>query len=361
MKRKGTKKKSIMSGCMDGGGGVAAIGASEADAVEELKKGNGTTPIQTYHSTAPLANPQAASPAVPLRRSHTLHIQDFHNSNDLTLPSSRSSHRHQNATSLPASQLAPPTASRRRSSALHAQDPRYPSDFTLSSTSSLRSLASTSEVSEAHPRNPAANRPSVASVNTPVDSLPHSAAADRPIQVRSSHHRIRLSQASSTTAFSTAQAATGSLSRSQAGITTQPPTDHLNSFGHTSNQPHEAGERYPTFGLAPPSAIFRDQLCVSDSSDGSIHDISHEAKDPLCKRILKACDNTYYRLSLRVRRVQPSPEWFGPSETQVVQDRAREAKERAVSKSHQQRHHKKWWKKLIRQLTAPKLSSDNNV
>ncbi|USP73349.1 hypothetical protein yc1106_00623 [Curvularia clavata] len=343
------EKESGVPGCMDGG--VAAIGASGADAVEKLKTGNGTFPRQTPRSTAPPSNPQVEPSAVTRHRSNALHIQDPRYSSALTLPSSRSFYTQRNTAPPSNSQAA---ASRGRSRALHNQGRRTSSDLTFPLKRSSRSRTSTSQAGETRPCNPDTNYASAVSTNTAVDTfLPHSVASSPSHYSRPPHIRNRLSEASGTTAFSTAPPVLAPPPHPPADNIARAPADRLNSCSHISNQPHKAGEQYPTSVLSPPTAIFSDQSCVSDTDE--MHDITREARDPLCKRILRACDNVYYKLVLRAGRAQSSPEWVEASATEVIQGRA--------SVEAESRHSKKWWRKstrLIRQLAAQKPSSENN-
>ncbi|KAJ4990738.1 hypothetical protein SVAN01_03747 [Stagonosporopsis vannaccii] len=109
-------------------------------------------------------------------------------------------------------------------------------------TRSLRSLTSTPTKTDTRPWNSDRNYPWAATTVPFVDiSLPLPTALKPSPRPGPSHLRNNLSDTSILHRFS--------------------------QFGRNLDQPHEAGERYPTSALTPPSAIFRDDFSTSDTSD----------------------------------------------------------------------------------------------
>jgi hypothetical protein len=309
-KEKEKQKKNDMPKRSDDSG--AAVDASGANSIEEkLEKGKGVAVTQTQHKTAPLSELRASSSA----------------------------------------------ALRPRSNALSLQAPRHSEDSVLSSRRSLGSFVSTPKAAEARPWISDKNYPWATSTNTPADiSLPPHAAIKSSPHPEPSHIPNRFSEASSASAFSTAQTATASFSRLSAYNAANTGQHHFDSFGRISDQPHEAGERYPTSSLSPPTAIFRDHFSGSDISEGEHYDTTRRTRFSLLERFSAARKITLHSpTKTRVRRSKVEPQDITTPES------ARAPPSSAKVNSHTFRNHlQTWWDKsshLICQITTGKHST----
>ncbi|KAI4955657.1 hypothetical protein J4E91_001518 [Alternaria rosae] len=278
-------------GCGSPGGpddGVAVNGASEADSnTGRPPKDDDAPSTPTHHKTNPLPELRIPSPAVLRPRSHTVGPQEL----------------------------------------------RISGESALSSRRSLRSFVSTPTVTETRPWNSDKNYPWATSTNPAIDiSLPRPAAARHSPHPGPSHLRNRLSDASTTSSFSTAQTATASPFGSLADSTAHARHHRFSTFGRNSDQPHAVGERYPTSALSPPTGIFRDHLSASDTSDDEHYDTTRKTRLSLRKRFsstrkatLDSQTNTRAGRSKTNAQDLASPESTKQSTTSLLQDRAAEA------------------------------------
>ena len=268
--------------------GVGVNGASEADSnTGRPSKDDDAPSTPTYDKTTPLPELRVPSPAVLRPRSHTVGPQEL----------------------------------------------RISGESALSVRRSLRSFVSTPTVTETRPWNSDKNYPWATSKNPAIDiSLPRPAAARHSPHPGPSHLRNRLSDASTTSSFSTAQTATASPFGSPADSTAHARHHRFSTFGRNSDQPHAVGERYPTSALSPPTAIFRDHLSASDTSDDEHYDTTRKTRLSLRKRFsstrkatLDSQSNTRAGRSKTNAQDLASPESTKQSTTSLLQDRAGEA------------------------------------
>ncbi|KAI4634444.1 hypothetical protein J4E83_001762 [Alternaria metachromatica] len=268
--------------------GVGVNGASEADSnTGSSPKDDDAPSTPTHNKTTPLSELRVPSPAVLRPRSHTVGPQEL----------------------------------------------RISGDSALSVRRSLRSFVSTPTVTETRPWNSDKNYPWATSTNPAIDiSLPRPAAARHSPHPGPSHLRNRLSDASTTSSFSTAQTATASPFGSPADSTAHARHHRFSTFGRNSDQPHAVGERYPTSALSPPTAIFRDHLSASDTSDDEHYDTTRKTRLSLRKRFsstrkatLDSQSNTRAGRSKTNAQDLASPESTKQSTTSLLQDRAGEA------------------------------------
>ncbi|RAR09537.1 hypothetical protein DDE82_001653 [Stemphylium lycopersici] len=279
---------------------VAEVDASEAGSTgEKLEKAKDVRATPAHHQTAPLPGLQVPSPAILRPRSHTVDPQAL----------------------------------------------RISGDPALSSRRSLRSFISTPTATETRPWNSDKNYPWATSTSPVIDiSLPPPTAARHSPRPGPSRLRNRLSDESTTSSFSTAQTATLSPFGSPADSTAHARHHRFSAFGRNSDQPHEVGERYPTSALSPPTAIFRDHLSASDTSDDDNYDTTRKTRLSLRKRFsstrkvtLDSQTNTRAGRSKVNAQGLASPESTQPSATSIVQDSAGEA-QAFVSTSKANRH-----------------------
>ncbi|KAL6171847.1 hypothetical protein ACJQWK_02846 [Exserohilum turcicum] len=320
-KEKGKEKEKNAASAMDEG--AAATDASGAGSIGgESEKGKGVTTPPTQHETAPLPKLQGPSPVFLRPRSNTVNLQGR----------------------------------------------RHSGESALSSRRSLRSFVSTPTATETRPWNSDKNYPWTTSTNPSIDiSLPPPTAAKHSPRPGPSHLRNRLSEASSASSFSTAQTATASPFGSPADSTAHARQHRFSSFGRSNDQPHEVGERYPTSALSPPTAIFRDHLSASDTSDDEYYDTSRKTRLSLRKRFSSSH--------------KTPPESTGPSAASIVQDSAGEAQ--AFSSAAKANRHtfrdaegmraadyrkqriidclKTWWHKSSRLIRHLSIRKDSNT
>ncbi|KAI4668636.1 uncharacterized protein J4E78_002464 [Alternaria triticimaculans] len=268
--------------------GVGVNGASKADSnTGSSPKDDDAPSTPTHNKTTPLSELRVPSPAVLRPRSHTVGPQEL----------------------------------------------RISGESALSVRRSLRSFVSTPTVTETRPWNSDKNYPWATSTNPAIDiSLPRPAAARHSPHPGPSHLRNRLSDASTTSSFSTAQTATASPFGSPADSTAHARHHRFSTFGRNSDQPHAVGERYPTSALSPPTAIFRDHLSASDTSDDEHYDTTRKTRLSLRKRFsstrkatLDSQSNTRAGRSKTNAQDLASPESTKQSTTSLLQDRAGEA------------------------------------
>ncbi|CAN9432947.1 unnamed protein product [Alternaria alternata] len=268
--------------------GGAANSASEADSIaDESAYEDDVTATPTHNKTAPLPKLQVPSPAVLRPRSHTVGPQEL----------------------------------------------RISGDSALSSRRSLRSIVSTPTATETRPWNLDKNYPWATSTNPAIEiSLPRPTVSKHSPRPGPSHLRNRVSDASTASSFSTAQTATASPFGSPSDSTAHARHHRFSAFGRNGDQPHAVGERYPTSALSPPTAIFRDHLSASDTSDDEHYDTTHKTRLSLRKRFsstrkAKLDNQTAIRASRSKTNAQDlaSPESTKPSTNSILQDCVGEA------------------------------------
>jgi hypothetical protein len=322
--------------------GVAANSASEADSIADRSTyKDDVTGTPTQNKTAPLPELQVPSLAVLRPRSHTVGPRGL----------------------------------------------RISGDSALSSRRSLRSIVSTPTATETRPWNSDKNYPWATSTNPAIDiSLPLPTAAKHSPRPGPSHLCNRLSDASTASSFSTAQTATASPFGSPADSTAHARHHRFSAFGRNGDQSHAVGERYPTCALSPPTAIFRDHLSASDTSDDEHYDTTRKTRLSLRKRFSSTRKATLdNQPTTRAGRSKTnaqdlaSPESTKPSTNSILQDCVGEA-QAFTSSTTANRHTfrdaegmravdyrkhriidriKTWWHKgshLIRQLSNRKES-----
>ena len=327
--------------------GGAANSASEADSIaDELAYEDDVTATPKHNKTAPFPKLQVPSHAVLRPRSHTVGPQEL----------------------------------------------RISGDSALSSRRSLRSIVSTPTATETRPWNSDKNYPWATSTNPAIEiSLPRPTVAKHSPRPGPSHLRNRVSDASTASTFSTAQTATASPFGSPSDSTAHARHHRFSTFGRNGDQPHAVGERYPTSALSPPTAIFRDHLSASDTSDDEHYDTTHKTRLSLRKRFsstrkAKLDSQTAIRASRSKTNAQDlaSPESTKPSTNSILQDCVGEA-QAFTSSTTANRHTfrnaegmravdyrkhriidriKTWWHKgshLIRQLSTRKQSSTTDT
>lgn len=167
-------------------------------------------------------------------------------------------------------QVESSAVARHRSNSLHIKDPRYSSAVTLLSSRSFHTQRST-----APPSN---------SQTTPPVALCKRYGALYNQDLHSSSDLALPPRSSSRSRTST----------SQAGETRPCNPDTKQASAVSTNTAENI-----LLPQSPPPIVWG-QSCVSNTDD--ICDITREAKEPLCKRILRTCDNAYYKLALRVGR-----------------------------------------------------------
>ncbi|CAN9128569.1 unnamed protein product [Alternaria alternata] len=268
--------------------GGAANSASVADSIaDESAYEDDVTATPTHNKTAPLPKLQVPSPAVLRPRSHTVGPQEL----------------------------------------------RISGDSALSSRRSLRSIVSTPTATETRPWNPDKNYPWATSTNPAIEiSLPRPTVAKHSPRPGPSHLRNRVSDVSTASSFSTAQTATASPFGSPSDSTAHARHHRFSAFGRNGDQPHAVGERYPTSALSPPTAIFRDHLSASDTSDDEHYDTTHKTRLSLRKRFsstrkAKLDNPTAIRASRSKTNAQDlaSSESTKPSTNSILQDCVGEA------------------------------------
>ncbi|CAN9106088.1 unnamed protein product [Alternaria alternata] len=268
--------------------GGAANSASVADSIaDESAYEDDVTATPTHNKTAPLPKLQVPSPAVLRPRSHTVGPQEL----------------------------------------------RISGDSALSSRRSLRSIVSTPTATETRPWNSDKNYPWATSTNPAIEiSLPRPTVAKHSPRPGPSHLRNRVSDVSTASSFSTAQTATASPFGSPSDSTAHARHHRFSAFGRNGDQPHAVGERYPTSALSPPTAIFRDHLSASDTSDDEHYDTTHKTRLSLRKRFsstrkAKLDNQTAIRASRSKTNAQDlaSSESTKPSTNSILQDCVGEA------------------------------------
>ncbi|CAO2656412.1 Nn.00g052150.m01.CDS01 [Neocucurbitaria sp. VM-36] len=280
-----------------------------------------------------------------------------------------------------------PAFLRPRSHTVGQQEVRASVESGLSSRRSLRSFVSTPTATDTRPWNSDKNYPWATTTIPSIDiSLPSPTAVRQSPRPGPSHLRNRLSNTSTTTSFSSADTATASPFGTVTGSHAHARQHHFSNLGRTGDQPHAAGERYPTSALTPPTAIFRDHTSSLDASDDEDFNTAQKGRLRLKKRFSSARNATLDN-STRTGRSKTnalelaSPESTQQSTTSKLQDRAGEAQALNTNHRHTFRdaegmpigtyhrnkiidHLKKWWHKggsLIRQLSRRKQSSSSTV
>ncbi|RMZ70164.1 hypothetical protein GMOD_00000224 [Pyrenophora seminiperda CCB06] len=295
------------------------------------------------------------------------------------------------AVSLPELQAPSPAVIRPRSHTVGPEEFRISGESALSSRRSLRSFVSTPTATETRPWNSDKNYPWATSTEAAIDiSLPPPTATRRSSHRGPSHLRNRLSETLTESSFSTAQTATASPFGTPADSTAHARHHRFSTFGRTSDQPHAVGERYPTSALSPPTAIFRDHLSTSDTSDDEEHyDTTRKTRLSFRKRFSSTRKATLDQHSTsRVTgrsKTNPSDLASPQSTTSIVQDSAGEAQAFSSSNPTTNRHTfrdaegmravdyrkqriidclKTWWHKgshLLRQLSYRKHSTHTSL
>ncbi|KAF3004828.1 hypothetical protein E8E13_004137 [Curvularia kusanoi] len=165
--------------------------------------------------------------------------------------------------SIPELEAPPPTLLRSRTHTVGDSRLRDTSESGLTRRS-LRSVTSTP--TDTRPWNFDKSYPWKASTNASVDiSLPTPTLFKYSPRLGPSHLRNALSESSTASTFTTQVGSPVGAESDSSSHARQ-----LRPFGlsaRNGDQPHLAGERYPTSALAPPTAIFRDNFSASDSSD----------------------------------------------------------------------------------------------
>ncbi|KAE8857894.1 hypothetical protein PTNB73_09142 [Pyrenophora teres f. teres] len=277
------------NGVVEGGASGAASNADESDDL---------TNVTAAHKKAPLGELQAPSPAVIRPRSHTVGPEEF----------------------------------------------RISGESALSSRRSLRSFVSTPTATETRPWNIDKNYPWATSTNPAIDiSLPPPTATRHSSRHGPSHLRNRLSETLTESSFSTAQTATASPFGTPADSTAHARQHRFSAFGRSSDQPHAVGERYPTSALSPPTAIFRDHLSASDTSDDEEnYDTTRKTRLSLRKRFSSTRKATLdqHSTSRATGRSKTNPSDLASPEstTSIVQDSAGEAQAFSSATTATNRH-----------------------
>ena len=328
-----------------GGPNDDVVGNGASGVASNTDEGDGVTNTTTIHRTAPLLELQAPSPAVIRPRSHTIGPDELRTSGESALSSKRS----------------------------------------------LRSFVSTPTATETRPWNSDKNYPWATSTDPAIDiSLPPPTATRHSSRRGPSHLRNRVSETLTTSSFSTAQTATASPFGTPADNTAHARQHRFSAFGRISDQPHAVGERYPTSALSPPTAIFRDHLSTSDTSDDEEHyDTTRKTRLSLRKRFsstrkAKLGQQSTSRATGR-SKTNPSDLASPESTTSIVQDSAGEAQAFSSSNTATNRHTfceaegmravdyrkqriidrlKTWWHKgshLLRQLSYRKHSAHTSL
>ena len=284
-------------------------------------------------------------------------------------------------------EIPSPAVLRPRSLTVGDQDLRASVESELSSRRSLRSFVSTPTATDTRPWNSDKNYPWATTTIPSVDiSLPPPAAVRHSPRPGPSHLRNRLSDAYTSSSFSSANTATASPFGTASGSNAHARHHRFSNFGRTGDQPHAVGERYPTSALTPPTAIFRDHSSTFDTSDDEEFNTAHKSKLGLRKRFSSARNATIDNSTRAGRsKTNPielaSPESIQQSTTSTLQDRAgeanaftahhrhtfREAEGMPVGTYHRNKildHLKKWWHKggsLIRNLSRRNRSDSATV
>ncbi|KAF2851144.1 hypothetical protein T440DRAFT_529057 [Plenodomus tracheiphilus IPT5] len=231
----------------------------------------------------------------------------------------------------------PPARLRPRSHTVGPQEVRVSGDSDLSSRRSLRSIVTTPTVTNSRPWNTDKNWPWASTTPPPLDiSLPPPAVLRNPPRLGPSHLRNSLSEAISTSSFSSGQTATASPFGSTGDSNARSRQHRLSTFGRNDNQPHAVGERYPTSALTPPTAIFRDNFTPSDTSEDEDFNPSRKSRLGLRKRFssarsAKANQNNQFARSKTNPQDLASPESRKPASTSSLHDNVGEA---GASTSH---------------------------
>ena len=194
------------------------------------------------------------------------------------------------AVSSPPTQLSSPVVLRTRSVSLGNPEVHRPSFESRLSCRSLRSFTSTPTADTTRPWNSDKNYPWASTLQSVDISLPLRTAAVRASPLGPSRLRLRLSDSSDTTAraamgprskaaepAASEPALTHTTTRSRSNCvssSTRPGTEHHHrrgrvGFSRDAEALHDAGERYPTTSLTPPSALDIEVEPVSYFSDDS--------------------------------------------------------------------------------------------
>ncbi|KAF2129739.1 hypothetical protein P153DRAFT_366241 [Dothidotthia symphoricarpi CBS 119687] len=251
-------------------------------------------------------------------------------------------------------------------------DLRASVESTLSMRRSLRSFVSTPTTTDTRPWNSDKNYPWATSSIPSVDiSLPLPTAIRHSPRPGPSHLRNTLSDASTAT-FTSTHTPTASPFGPTSGFDAQTRQAHRFSlFGCNSDVSHAAGERYPTSALTPPTAIFRDHLSASDTSDDEAElTTTRKSKFKLRKRFSSARAPDYSTLNVNVipshgsaTSIQDEAHNF----TATNRHTYREAEGMPAAKYHQHRLLalcRRWWHKggdLIRSISSRRKESTATV
>ncbi|EDU49337.1 predicted protein [Pyrenophora tritici-repentis Pt-1C-BFP] len=199
-------------------------------------------------------------------------------------------------------------------------------------------------ISETRPWNIDKNYPWATSTNPAIDiSLPPPTATRHSSRRGPSHLRNRLSETLTESSFSTTQTATASPFGTPADSTAHARQHRFSTFGRGSDQPHAVGERYPTSALSPPTAIFRDHLSASDTSDDEEnYDTTRKTRLSLRKRFSSTRKATLeqHSTSRATGRSKTNPSDLASPEstTSIVQDSAGEAQAFSSATAATNRH-----------------------
>ncbi|KAH7401397.1 hypothetical protein BKA66DRAFT_604629 [Pyrenochaeta sp. MPI-SDFR-AT-0127] len=275
-------------------------------------------------------------------------------------------------------EIPSPAVLRPRSSTVGHQDLGSSTEVTLTSRRSLRSFVSTPTATDTRPWNFDKNYPWATTTLPSVDiSLPPPTAAKHSPPPGPSHLRNRFSEASTSSSFSSANTATASPFGTTSDSNAHARQHRFSIFGRSGNQPHAAGERYPTSALTPPTAIFRDHSSAFDTSDDEEFSTARNKSKLKLRERFSSARNATLDNAARVGRSKTNPlELASPESTHQSaasnrQDRPDE--EHAFTTSHRHTfrdaegmrtaeyhrnkiidHLKKWWHKggdLIRNLS----------
>lgn len=134
------------------------------------------------------------------------------------------------------------------------------------STRSLRSFTSTPTKTDTRPWNFDKNYPWATTRVPSVDiSLPLPPTVKHSPRSGPSHLRNNLSDTSTVSTFTTPVRSPFGTHSDSSAYARQ--LHRFSQFGRNNVKAHEAGERYPTSALTPPTAIFQDDFSTSDTSD----------------------------------------------------------------------------------------------
>ena len=292
----------------------------------------------------------------------------------------------QEGTSIVELQAPSPARIRPRSHTIGPHKLRASGESDLSSRRSLPSVVTTTPTAtDTRPWNSDKNFPWASTTLPSFDiSLPSPAAVRHSPRPGPSHLRNRLSEACSTSSFSSGQTATASPFGSTGTSNAHAHHHRFSVFGRSRDQPHAVGERYPTSALTPPTAIFRDHFTASETSDDEDFNPSRKSRRGLRKRFSSARSaavDQSNRLSRSKTNPQElaSPESDKPAATLLLPEHSSEA---AAFTSHRHtfrdaegmrgvEYHrqrlvdrlKRWWHKggnLIRTISGRKQRALNS-